>query len=94
MVRPRARGLAPRQDARAQRLQVGAAVAARIAPRVRRPVLVYAVLELVIAVSALALPVGLDAVNWLYAGLFGGAPAPPPWRVRARRPTRGSERAC
>lgn len=59
-------------------LALGAAIAARIAPRVRRPVLVYAVLELVIALSALALPVGLDAVNWLYAGLFGGAPAPPP----------------
>lgn len=59
-------------------LALGAAIAARIAPRVRRPVLVYAVLELVIALSALALPFGLVAVNWVYAGLFGGAPAPPP----------------
>jgi len=59
-------------------LALGAAVAARIAPRVRRPILVYAVLELVIALSALALPYGLTAVYWFYATVFGGAPAPPP----------------
>jgi len=59
-------------------LALGAAVAARFAPRIRRPIFAYAVLELVIALAALALPYGLAGVNWIYAALFGGAPAPPP----------------
>jgi spermidine synthase len=59
-------------------LALGAAIAGRITPRVTRPILVYAVLELVIALAALGMPFGLDAVNWIYASAFGGAPAPPP----------------
>ena len=59
-------------------LALGAAAAARFAPRIRRPILVYAVLELLIALAALALPYGLAGVNWIYASVFGGAPAPPP----------------
>lgn len=59
-------------------LAVGAAAAARLAPRVKRPVLVYGVLELAIAVSALLLPLALQGVTALYVTIFGGAPAPPP----------------
>ena len=58
-------------------LAAGAAAAARFVPRLRRPVLTYALLELAIAASALALPFGLQALTWVYVALFGGAPAPP-----------------
>ncbi len=54
-------------------LSLGAAVAARIAPRVRRPVWLYGWLELAIAVSALAVPLGIRALGALYVGLLGGA---------------------
>ncbi len=59
-------------------LAFGAAVAARLAPRVTRPVLVYGILELAIALSALALPFALKGVTAIYVTIFGGAPAPPP----------------
>ena len=58
-------------------LAAGAAVAARLAPRVRRPVLVYGLLELGIAVSALAVPTAIRAATALYMLAFGGLPAPP-----------------
>ena len=54
-------------------LALGAAVAARWAHRVRRPVLVYGVLELAIAVSALLVPWAIRGVNGLYVASLGGA---------------------
>ncbi len=53
-------------------LALGAAAAARYATRLRRPVLVYGVLELAIAVSALSVPAGIRLINGLYVGLLGG----------------------
>jgi spermidine synthase len=58
-------------------LAAGAAVAARFVARVRRPVLVYGLLELGIAVSALAVPWGIRAALWLQTVSVGGQPAPP-----------------
>jgi len=54
-------------------LALGAALAARLAPRITRPVLAYGVLELGIALCALALPLAIDASRWLYVAVFGGA---------------------
>ena len=56
----------------------GAAVAARWAPRVRRPVRVYAMLELGIGISALAVGPAIVALQRLHAVLFGGADLAPP----------------
>ena len=53
-------------------LALGAAAAARYAPRLRRPVLVYGVLELAIGLSALSVPVGIRLINAIYVGLLGG----------------------
>jgi spermidine synthase len=53
-------------------LALGAAAAARYAMRLRRPVLVYGVLELAIALSALSVPAGIRLINALYVGLLGG----------------------
>jgi spermidine synthase len=58
-------------------LAVGAAVAARFVDRVRRPVLVYGVLEGAIALSALCVPLALDAADSLHAMLFATPGAPP-----------------
>src|SRR5258705_5736413 len=58
-------------------LALGAALAARYAPRIRRPVLAYGVLELGIALWALALPAAIRAVNGLYLGWLGGLDALP-----------------
>src|SRR5258705_3553113 len=58
-------------------LALGAALAARLAPRVRRPVLAYGVLELGIALWALALPSAIRAVSALYLGWLGGLDALP-----------------
>ncbi|TMA24461.1 MAG: spermidine synthase, partial [Deltaproteobacteria bacterium] len=44
-------------------LALGAAAAARAAGRLRRPVLAYGLLELAIAVSALAVPAGIALVE-------------------------------
>src|SRR5262245_18631138 len=52
-------------------LATGAAVAGRYGPRVSRPVLVYGLLELGIAIAALAVPLGISASRWLYVALFG-----------------------
>ena len=54
-------------------LALGAAIAARLAPRVRRPVWVYGVLELAIALCALAVPWGIRGLNWMYVAWLGGA---------------------
>ncbi len=58
-------------------LALGAAVAGRLAPRIRRPVLVYGMLELAIGLAALAVPVGVALATRLYVSVFGaqGAPA-------------------
>jgi spermidine synthase len=52
-------------------LAVGAAAAARLVPRLRRPVLAYGVLELSIALCALAVPTGIRALTALYVASFG-----------------------
>ena len=53
-------------------LALGATAAARYALRLRRPVLVYGLLELAIAVSALSVPAGIWLINAAYVGLLGG----------------------
>jgi spermidine synthase len=53
-------------------LALGAAVAARYAGRLRRPVLAYGVLELAIALSALSVPLAIRAINAGYVAWFGG----------------------
>lgn len=53
-------------------LAVGSAVAARLAPRVRRPVLVYGLLELAVGASALAVPLAIQASRAVSVALFGG----------------------
>src|SRR5262245_52579375 len=58
-------------------LALGAALAARFAPRIRRPVLAYGVLELGIALWALALPGAIRAVTAVYLGWLGGLDALP-----------------
>ena len=54
-------------------LTAGAAAAARWLGRVRRPVLAYGLLEMGIAVCALAVPAALGLANRLQVGLLGGA---------------------
>jgi spermidine synthase len=58
-------------------LALGAALAARWAPRIRRPVLAYGVLELAIALWAIALPYAIRAVRAVYLGWLGGLDALP-----------------
>src|ERR1700752_1699757 len=58
-------------------LALGAALAARWAPRIRRPVLAYGLLELGIALWAIALPYAIRSVNALYLGWLGGLDALP-----------------
>lgn len=58
-------------------LASGAAVAGRFAARIRRPVLVYAVLEGAIALCALSVPFVIGAVMRAYVAIFGGLDAPP-----------------
>jgi spermidine synthase len=54
-------------------LSLGAAIAARTMHRIRRPVLVYGLLELGIAASALAVPYLIRGVTLLYRPLFATA---------------------
>ena len=54
----------------------GAALAARVADRVRRPILVYGLLEALIGISALLAPALLDAAQALFVFLYGGQAAP------------------
>ena len=58
-------------------LALGSALAGRLVNRVRRPVLVYGLLELGIALSALAVPSGIRAATWALTAWMGGQPAPP-----------------
>jgi spermidine synthase len=58
-------------------LAAGAAVAGHYIGRVRRPILVYGVLEAGIAVSALAVPLFLAGSRALYVLALGDQPAPP-----------------
>jgi len=58
-------------------LSAGAALAGRLAPRLRRPVLTYAVLELGIGGAALAVPAAIAGCTRLAVALFGGLPEPP-----------------
>ncbi len=58
-------------------LALGAALAARWAPRIRRPVLAYGLLELGIALWALAVPFAIRAVRGVYLGWLGGLAAIP-----------------
>lgn len=57
-------------------LAIGAAIAARLAHRVRRPILVYGVLECVIGLSAVAVPVLMLLAQQLFYAAFGGQPQP------------------
>ncbi len=57
-------------------LALGAATAGRWMERVRRPVLVYAGLELGIGLSALAVPQAISAASSLHVALLGGAQLP------------------
>ena len=58
-------------------LAVGAAIAGRVAGQIRRPVLVYGVLELGIALAAVAVPHAIALSTVLARALFGGQPNPP-----------------
>jgi spermidine synthase len=58
-------------------LALGAAVAARYIARVRRPVLVYGLLEAAIALVALAMPQLVEITGDIYARLAGGQVIPP-----------------
>ena len=58
-------------------LAAGSAVAGRLVPRVRRPVLWYGLLELGIAVSALAVPWAIRFATWIQTAMVGGRSAPP-----------------
>ena len=54
-------------------LAAGAWIAGRLSSRIRRPVLLYGILELGIAVSALAIPFAIQGSRTLYVSLFGGS---------------------
>ena len=58
-------------------LAAGAALAGRYAARLARPILVYGLLELGIAISALAVPFAIAAARLLYVALFGSQEALP-----------------
>jgi spermidine synthase len=50
-------------------LAIGSAAAGRLADRMRRPLVVFAVAEALVAVAALATPLGLDGVETVYVRL-------------------------
>ena len=53
-------------------LAAGSAIASRIAHRLTRPVLAYGILELGIALFALAVPGGMRGITAIYAAILGG----------------------
>ena len=57
-------------------LSLGASVAGRFVHRVQRPVLTYAILELVIAGTAVAVPIALQFARVVLVELFGGQAEP------------------
>ncbi|MFI5320421.1 MAG: fused MFS/spermidine synthase [Myxococcota bacterium] len=64
-------------------LAAGAALAGRLAPRVRRPVLTYGLLELGVALSALAIPYLIRGASALLLAWFGEQPGLPDARAGA-----------
>jgi spermidine synthase len=58
-------------------LALGAAAAARFVGRLKRPVLVYGLMELGIAICALGVPLGIRVVQSVYLSIAGGLDAPP-----------------
>jgi spermidine synthase len=58
-------------------LALGAAAAARFVRRLTRPVLTYGLMELGIALCALAVPAGIRLVQAVYLAIAGGLDAPP-----------------
>ena len=58
-------------------LAAGAAIAARVMHKIRRPVLVYGILEAAIALAALLVPFLLQLAGLLYSALYGAQPEPP-----------------
>ena len=61
-------------------LALGAMIAGRYASRVKNPVLVYGLLEMGIALSALAVPLLLLVARNLYVYVLGDQPSPPNWK--------------
>ena len=57
-------------------LSLGASVAGRFVHRVKRPVLTYAILELVIAGTAVAVPLALQFARVVLVDIFGGQTEP------------------
>jgi spermidine synthase len=55
-------------------LGLGGLVAGLVAPRIRRPLLVYGVAELGVAAAALLVPLGLQLVTSAYASAYDGTP--------------------
>jgi spermidine synthase len=58
-------------------LALGAAVAGRFVDRISRPILIYAILEAGIALSALSVPLLLTGAGVLYATILGDYSSPP-----------------
>ena len=58
-------------------LAIGSLIASRIAPRMRRPLLTYGILELGIGVTALMVPVLMSVVRKIQVASFGGGAEPP-----------------
>jgi spermidine synthase len=58
-------------------LAAGSALAGRLAARIRRPVLAYALLELAIAAAALGVPLAIRGAQRIAVLWIGGAPEPP-----------------
>ena len=58
-------------------LTAGAALAGRFASKIRRPILLYAILEGAIAISALLVPYAIEASTAIVVMLFGGQPELP-----------------
>jgi spermidine synthase len=58
-------------------LAAGSAVAGRLVTRIRRPVLWYGLLELGIALTALAVPWAIRGATWVQTATMGGRAVPP-----------------
>ena len=58
-------------------LSLGAAVAGRLAHRIRRPILLYGLLELGVGLSALCMPFAISATTALARMWFGSVDGPP-----------------
>ncbi|MFK8110856.1 MAG: fused MFS/spermidine synthase [Rubripirellula sp.] len=58
-------------------LAVGSLIASRIVDSIRRPLLMYGILEFAIALSAILLPLGISLAASVQVSLFGNQPEPP-----------------